>query len=176
MDTLKAISTRKSIRAFTDKEITLEQVRVLLEAMIASPSAGNRQPWRIYIIRDMKVKRKLTQGAGDQEFIMEAPVVFVVCRVPDESGARYRNRGSTFFSIQDTAAMTQNLLLAAHAMGLGACWVGAFNDSAIASAIDCPQGVLPVAIIPVGYPAESPAFRRRRSIDSITHFIPPESN
>ena len=176
MDTLKAISTRKSIRAFTDKEVPTEQIMTLLEAMIASPSAGNRQPWRIYVVRDAKVKQKLSVGAGDQEFIMDAPVVFVVCRVPDESGVRYRDRGRTFYSIQDTAAMTQNLLLAAHAMGLGACWVGAFNDSAIASSLDCPQGVLPVAIIPVGHPAESPPMRRRRAIDSIAHFIPPESN
>ena len=176
MDTLKAITTRKSIRAFTDKEVTTEQILTLLEAMIASPSAGNRQPWRVYVVRDSKIKQKLTSGAGDQEFIWEAPVVFVVCRVPDESGARYRERGRTFYSIQDTAAMTQNLLLAAHAMGLGTCWVGAFNDRAIGRALDCPQGVLPVAIVPVGYPAESPSIRRRRSIDSIVQFIPPESN
>jgi nitroreductase len=174
MDVLEAITTRRSIRAFTEKDVSSDQVKVLLEAMIASPSAGNRQPWRIYVVRDEKVKQKLAIGAGDQDFIMEAPVVFVICRVPDESGTRYRNRGRTFYSIQDTAAMTQNLLLAAHALGLGACWVGAFNDSAIIAALECASGVLPVAIVPVGFPAESPKRRARRSIDSVVLFIPPD--
>ncbi len=173
MDVLEAIATRRSIREFTNQELPTDQVFQLLDAMIASPSAGNKQPWRIYVIRDERVKRKLAIGAHDQDFVMEAPVVFVICRVPEESGAKYRNRGRTFYSIQDTAAMTQNLLLAAHALGLGACWVGAFNDSAIAGALECPPGVLPVAIVPVGYPAESPPRRQRRSIDSIVYFVPP---
>jgi len=176
MDTLKTITTRKSIRAYTNQDVSNEQICTLLKAMIASPSAGNRQPWRIYVVRDEKIQQKLASGAHDQEFIMEAPVVFVVCRVPDESGVRYQNRGRLFYSIQDTAAMTQNLLLAAHAVGLGSCWVGAFNDSAIATALDCPPEVLPVAIIPVGYPAESPGPRGRRSLDSVVHFLPPKSS
>jgi nitroreductase len=140
--------------------------------MIASPSAGNRQPWRIYVVRDESFKKKLAIGAYDQQFILKAPVVFVVCRVPDESGARYKTRGRELYSIQDTAAMTQNLLLAAHSMGLGGCWVGAFNDTAIAAAIDCPSGVFPVSIIPVGYPAESPQTRPRRPITSVVHYVP----
>ena len=173
---INAINGRKSIRAFKDQEISPEQISTLLNAMIASPSAGNMQPWRIYVVRDAKVKRNLAIGAHDQNFIEEAPVVFVICRVPDESGARYRSRGRDFYSIQDTAAMTQNLLLAAYALGLGSCWVGAFNDSAIAAAINCGQGELPVAIVPVGYPGESPQRRQRRSLDSVVHFIPSPSD
>jgi nitroreductase len=173
MDTIEALMTRCSIRKFTDLELTDDQIQDLLKVMVAAPSAGNRQPWRIYVVRDEKTKRKLTIGAGDQKFIEEAPVVFVICRVPEESGARYRNRGRDFYSIQDTAAMTQNLLIAAHAMGLGACWVGAFNDSAIVAAIDCPQGVLPVAIVPVGYPGVAPKLRGRRPLESMVSYIPP---
>jgi nitroreductase len=172
MDVMQAILTRTSIRAFTGKEVTDDQIQTLLKAMVASPSAGNRQPWRIYVVRDPSIKEKLAIGAHDQTFITEAPIVFVVCRVPDESGARYRNRGRDFYSIQDTAAMTQNLLLAAHSMGLGGCWVGAFNDSAIGAALECPSGVLPVSIIPLGYPAESPRTRPRRPITTVVHFIP----
>ncbi|MFX0168742.1 MAG: nitroreductase family protein [Candidatus Hodarchaeota archaeon] len=172
MEAIEAISTRRSIRNFTDLELTDEQIHDLLKIMVAAPSAGNKQPWRIYVVRDTKVKRKLAIGAGDQEFINEAPVVFVVCRVPEESGIRYGNRGRNFYSIQDTAAMTQNLLIAAHAMGLGACWVGAFNDSAVVAAIECPQGILPVAIIPVGYPKVLGSLRGRRPLDSVVTFIP----
>lgn len=176
LDILEAISNRRSIRAFTDQEVSNDQVMYLLKAMIMSPSAGNQQPWRIYVIRDAKVKEKLALGAYGQAFIKKAPVVFVICRVPEESGARYKDRGRNLYSIQDTAAMTQTLLLATHALQLGACWVGAFNDSAIATALDCAPGVFPVAIVPVGYPAESPPSGSRRAIDSIVHFIPPISD
>ncbi len=173
MDTLEAIQTRKSIRAFTNQDLTDDQITTLLKAMIAAPSAGNKQPWRIYVVRDEIIKRKLAIGANEQHFIKEAPVIFVVCRVPEESGVRYRNRGRNFYSIQDTAAMTQNLLIAATAMGLGTCWVGAFNESAIMTALECPQGILPVSIVPVGFPAQSKPPSSRRSLQSIVQFIPP---
>ncbi len=88
MDALEKIKTRKSIRAFTNQEVSKDQVKTLLNAMIASPSAGNRQPWRIYVVRDETVKKNLASGAYNQEFITEASVVFVVCRIPEESGAR----------------------------------------------------------------------------------------
>ena len=171
MDTLEAIFTRTSIRAFTDDPVTDDLVDRLLKAMIAAPSGGNRQPWRIFVVRNPEVKRQLARGAGDQEFVAEAPVVFVVCRVPDESGQRYGSRGRDLYSIQDTAAMTQNLLLAAHAIELGGCWVGAFKEAAIAKALNTPLSVIPVAIIPVGKPATPRKERGRRPLDQVVHFL-----
>jgi nitroreductase len=171
LDTLEAIFTRTSIRAFTDDPVTDDLVDTLLKAMIAAPSGGNRQPWRIFVIRNPDVKHQLARGAGDQEFVAEAPVVFVVCRVPDESGQRYGSRGRNLYSIQDTAAMTQNLLLAAHAIGLGGCWVGAFKEEAIATAINTPASVIPVAIIPIGKPATPRKERGRKSLDQVVHFL-----
>lgn len=171
MDTLEAIFTRTSIRDFTTDPVSDEQVETLLKAMIAAPSGGNKQPWRIFVIRNPDIKHQLATGAGDQEFVAEAPVVFVVCRVPDESGERYGNRGRNLYSIQDTAAMTQNLLLAAHAMGLGGCWVGAFKEAAIATAINTPLSVIPVAIIPIGKPATPKKPRGRRPVDQVVQFL-----
>lgn len=171
MDTLEAIMTRTSVRAFTDDPVTEDLVDRLLKAMIAAPSGGNRQPWRIFVVRNPDIKHQLARGAGDQEFVAEAPVVFVVCRVPDESGQRYGSRGRDLYSIQDTAAMTQNLLLAAHAIGLGGCWVGAFQEAAIAKALNTPISVIPVAIIPVGKPAKPRKIRSRRPLDQVVHFL-----
>jgi len=171
VDTLEAILTRTSVRAFTDDPVTDDLVDTLLKAMIAAPSGGNKQPWRIFVVRNLDIKRQLARGAGDQEFVAEAPVVFVVCRVPDESGQRYGSRGRNLYSIQDTAAMTQNLLLAAHAIGLGGCWVGAFKEEEIATAINTPASVIPVAIIPIGKPANPRNVRGRKSLDQVVHFI-----
>ncbi len=171
MDALEAIITRTSIRNFTSDPVSDEQIETLLKAMIAAPSGGNKQPWRIFVIRNTTIKHQLAKGAGNQDFVAKAPVVFVVCRVPDESGERYGNRGRNLYSIQDTAAMTQNLLLAAHAIGLGGCWVGAFKEAAIAMAINTPISVIPVAIIPIGKPAIPRTPRGRRPLDQIVQFL-----
>ncbi|NIP67456.1 nitroreductase family protein, partial [Candidatus Bathyarchaeota archaeon] len=101
-------------------------------------------------------KRSLSQAALNQTFIEEAPVVIVVCVDKDRSGWRYGRRGTDLYCLQDTAAATQNLLLAAHALGFGACWVGAFREEKVKEILKTPDRVRPVAIVPVGHPAEKP--------------------
>ena len=163
------IKERRSIRAFSDRQISDEDVEVLVEAACWAPSAGNRQPWEFVVVRDEKNKRRLVEAAHGQSFIAEAPVVFVVCADPGRSAARYGRRGAELYCLQDTAAAVQNLLLTATANGLGACWVGAFDEEKAAEIVAAPKGVRPVAIIPVGYPAESPPPRPRRSLSEVTH-------
>lgn len=172
MDAIEAILTRSSTRSFTTQALSDDQIETLLKVMVAAPSAGNMQPWRIMVVKDSEVKSKLVSGALGQSFIAKAPVVFVICRVPDESSRRYGDRGRNFYSIQDTAAMAENLLVAANAMGLGGCWIGAFQDEEVARAIDCPDGVYPVAIIPIGYPKGTPRKPSRRSLKDIVRFLP----
>ena len=101
-------------------------------------------------------------AAAHQEFVAEAPVVIVVCAVPGESARRYGERGRSLYSLQDTAAATQNILLAAAELGLGSCWVGAFEERAAATALGLPPAWRPVALVPVGHPLETAAARERR--------------
>jgi nitroreductase len=173
MDAIEALLTRKMVRGFTQQPVTDDQIDTLLKVMVAAPSGGNRQPWRIIVVQDPKVKEALTAGAFGQQFIAQAPVVFVVLRVPGESEARYGGRGRDLYSFQDTAAMVENLLVAAHAMGLAACWVGAFTDDAIARAVKCPAGAFPAAVIPLGYPSKTSTKPARRPMDEVVQFIPP---
>jgi nitroreductase len=172
LEAVDAILARRSTRSFTPQSLSDEQIDTLLKTMVAAPSAGNLQPWRIVVVRDTEVKQMLAIGALGQNFIAKAPVVFVICRVPEESSWRYGDRGRNLYSIQDTAAMAENLLITATSMGLGGCWVGAFRDAEVAAAIDCPNGVYPVAIIPIGYPKGSPKARGRRSLKDIVRFLP----
>ena len=173
MDAIEALLTRRMVRSFTQQPLTDDQIDTLLKVMVAAPSGGNRQPWRILVVQDQKVKEALTAAAFGQQFITQAPVVFVVSRVPSESEARYGARGRDLYSFQDTAAMVENLLVAAHAMGLAACWVGAFTDEAVAKAIKCPSGIFPVAVIPVGYAARTGTKPDRRALSEVVQFIPP---
>jgi len=157
-----AIRERRSVRAFTDREITDEKAELLVEAACLAPSAGNLQPWEFVAVRDPGVKRKLVDAAHGQSFIFTAPVVFVVCAIPRRSASGYGRRGRELYCLQDTAAAVQNLLLTARANGLGSCWVGAFDERRAGEALGLPKGVRPVAIVPVGYPAERPSRRPRR--------------
>ena len=170
MDVLEAIKGRRSIRAFKSQAVSTEMVERLIDAARWAPSAGNIQPWEFIIVRNPEIKRNLAKAALNQSFIEEAPVVIVVCADEIRSSQGYGFRGKTLYCIQDTAAATQNIHLAAYSLGLGTCWVGAFNEEEARKILEIPQGVRPVAIIPVGYPAEKPPARNRRPLNQIIHY------
>ena len=162
------IRERRSVRAFTAQDVSDEEAETLVEAACLAPSAGNLQPWEFVVVKDPGVKRRLVDAAHGQSFISKAPVVFVVCAVPGRSASGYGSRGRELYCLQDTAAAVQNLLLTATANGLGSCWIGAFDEGRAADALGLPEGIRPVAIVPVGYPAESPRQRPRRLVKQVT--------
>ena len=168
MELSEAIKGRRSIRAYKKQTVSEEVVEKLIDAASWAPSAGNIQPWKFVIARKPAAKKELAQAAN-QAFIEEASVVIVVCANEARSSMGYGVRGKTLYCIQDTAAATQNILLTAHSLGLGTCWIGAFNENEAKKAINAPEEIRPVAIIPVGYANEVPMQRRRRPLSQITH-------
>ena len=162
---------RFSCRSFTPEPVPAEALDALLEAARWAPSAGNLQPWRFLVVHAEAVRRRLAAAAHDQAFVVEAPVTIVVCAVADESAPRYGARGRTLYCLQDTAAAIENLLLAATAHGLGSCWVGAFDEQAVARALELDPAWRPVAMVPIGRPAEQPTGRRRRPVDDVVRVI-----
>ncbi|RLC82219.1 MAG: nitroreductase family protein [Chloroflexi bacterium] len=172
MEFWEVIEQRRSVRKFTSEDVPSEIVRKILHAAIRAPSAGNLQPWHFIVVRNPKVKRGLVSAAWGQGFIAEAPVVIVVCAEPGRSARRYGSRGSDLYCIQDAAAATEHILLAATALGYGGCWVGAFDEGAAASVLNLPRHLRPVAIIPIGKPASEPGARTgRRPLEEVTSFI-----
>ncbi len=173
MDFWQTVQARQSVRAFDqERDVPSETVTRLLEAAIRAPSAGNCQPWRFFVVRNEEIKRDLARAALDQWFVSTAPVVIVVCADPERSARRYGNRGRHLYSLQDTAAATENLLLAAAAAGLGACWVGAFDEEEVARALDLDPLLRPVAILPIGYPAKDLGARaERRPLGAVIELI-----
>lgn len=169
MDVFEAIKTRRSVRNFTDQPVSEKEVKKLLDAAVRAPSAGNIQPWEFIVVRKPEVKHELSKAALDQKFIEQAPVVIVVCADPAKSALRYGSRGINLYCLQDTAAAAQNILLAAHALGLCTCWVGAFNEEIAREVLQIPEPVRPVAIIPVGHAVRSPTERSRKALLDVTH-------
>jgi nitroreductase len=159
------------VRSFDQaRDVPPETVTKLIEAAVRAPSAGNCQPWHFCVVREQETKRALAQAALNQWFLSEAPIVVVACTDPERSAARYGDRGRYLYSVQDTAAATQNLLLAAVASGLSACWVGAFDEEAASRALDLPAHLRPVAIVPIGHPVgrPQPGTDRRPVQDVVT--------
>lgn len=166
---LAAIKGRRSIRSFKQQSVPQELVDELLEAAILAPSAGNIQPWEFILVTKQELKEALVKAALDQQFIAEAPIVIVVCADETRSSQRYGSRGRTLYSLQDTAAAIQNIHLTAHSMGLGTCWIGAFNEDDTRAVLQISEGVRPVAIIPLGYPNEKPSPGSRRPAAEVVH-------
>lgn len=170
MDVFEAILGRRSIRRFRDEPLEEGQLEKLLDAARWAPSAGNVQPWRFTVVTNDGVKKQLAADSYGQMFVAEAPVVVGVLAVLEESARRYGDRGRCLYSLQDTAAAVQNILLAAFGMGLGTCWVGAFDDKAVAETLECRTGEIPVALIPVGRPAAE-GRSSRRGLDEVVRYI-----
>jgi len=173
VDFWQAVQARQSVRAFDqERDVPSKMVTKLLEAAIRAPSAGNCQPWGFFVVRNEDTKKDLARAALDQWFLSEAPVVIVVCADPERSARRYGDRGRQLYSLQDTAAATENLLLAVAASGLGACWVGAFDEEAAAQALDLDPRLRPVALVPIGYPAKHPSGHSERlPLGSVVNLI-----
>jgi len=167
---LEAIKERRSIRAYAAKEVSEEDVERLIEAARWAPSAGNIQPWAFVVVKEVETKRKLSYATLNQTFIQKAPVVIVVCADVTRSSRIYGSRGEKLYSLQDTAAATENILLAAQELGLATCWLGAFRENEVAKAVKAPRNLRPVAMVAVGYPAERPATPQKRSVNEIVHY------
>ena len=170
LDVFDAIRNRRSIRVYGRDPVADECVSKLIDAARMAPSAGNIQPREFIVVRKSYSKNRLSAAALNQKSILESDVVIVVCANEIRSHSGYGTRGTNLYCIQDTAAAIQNLLLAAHALGLGACWVGAFQEEKVKDVVRAPKGMRPVAMIPVGYPAEKPETGFRRPLSDLVHY------
>jgi nitroreductase len=169
MDVFEAIKGRRSIRKFKEDPVDEEVLRKIIEAGVWAPSAGNLQSWEVVVVKKIETKEKLSAAAYLREFLAEAPLILVLCANQHVCGSSYNDRGSELYCIQDAACAGQNILLAAHAMGLGACWVGAFDEDLVVRTLQIPPGLRPVALIPIGYPDENPLPPPREDLDEFIH-------
>lgn len=142
------IRARRSIRKYTGEPVTREEIQALLEAAMAAPSASNRQSWEFVVVQDAALRQQLADTHQWAYMAADAPVVFVV--LGDE--------GTSDHWVEDTSAATQNLLLAATALGLGGVWVGIYpraeREAHVRAALGIPEGKRVLCIVPVGRPAE----------------------
>ena len=149
---LENIHSRKSVRQYTSEPVSQEDIETLLRAAMAAPSAVNFQPWRFVVLSEREQLDALTEHLPYAKMITQAPLAIVVC-----GETLWMGGSENPFWAQDCSAATQNLLLAAEAIGLGAVWTAAYPDAerckAISEALSLPSTVQPLCVVPIGHPA-----------------------
>jgi nitroreductase len=157
---LHFIFERRSIRVYSPGEVPPEVITHLLEAAMAAPSAMTRDPWRFVVVREKETLGKMAGALPGGKMLVTAAAGIVVCGDIDTALDRQMS-----YLLQDCSAATENLLLAAHAFGLGACWVGVHpaEDSlkSIKQMLFLPSPIIPIAVIALGWPGEQPGARTR---------------
>ncbi len=147
--TLDVIKARRSIREFASHSVSDEQIRALVEAAMAAPSASDRRPWEFVVVREAAARQALSDVHAWSRMAVDAPVVIAVCGQP----------GASRHWVEDCAAATTNLLLAAAALDLGAVWIALYPEAErqgrVRQILCIPDHVEPFCLVPVGYPAQT---------------------
>ena len=161
MDLFDTIRERRSIRSYVDREVEEEALGQVLEAGRLAPSAGNRQEWKFVVVRDPALREQLSEAARGQRFVAEAPVVIAACSADHD---HVMTCGHASFLI-DVAIAVDHMTLAARALGLGTCWVGAFDQHKVRSILGIPDSVQIVQLLPLGYPTDWPEAKSRKDLE-----------
>ena len=166
MDLAEAIKKRRSIRKYLTRKVENDKLDRVLEAARLAPSAKNLQEWRFVVVRDEGRRKRLAEAAKGQTFVGEAPVVIAACATVTDY---VMTCGQLTYPI-DLAIALEHMVLAAAAEGLGTCWIGAFYEEEVKKILNIPPEVRVVALLPLGYPDESPHPRPRKEIGEIVAF------
>ena len=163
MEVSTAISQRYSVRAYKATDVDEDKLKKILEAARLSPSASNRQDWKFIVVKNKETKKKLAKAAFGQAFIGEAPIVIVACGTESKS---VMGCGQPTHTV-DVSIACAFMIIQAYELGLGTCWIGAFEQDEAKKILSIPDHVRIVAMTPVGYPDEPASKKLRKSLNQI---------
>ncbi len=163
MDVFEAVTQRKSIRKYKDKEIEKEKLIKVLESARIAPSASNRQEWKFIVVKDENTRSRLVSAAHYQKFVGQAPVTIVACSTESE---RIMPCGQHAYTV-DLSIAVSFMMLEATELGLGTCWLGAFDEEAVKEILGIPSDIRVPAMFTLGYADENPVARPRKALNDI---------
>ena len=163
MDVSKAIEVRRSIRKYKDTVVEDDKLNKILESARISPSAANRQEWKFVVVKDKDTRIKLVDPCMGQKFVGEAPVLIAACSTESE---RIMPCGQYAYTVDLSIALSF-MILQATELGLGTCWLGAYNEKMVKNILDIPEDIRVVGMITLGYPDEKPGPRPRKTIKEV---------
>ncbi|HPH96398.1 MAG TPA: nitroreductase family protein [Anaerolineaceae bacterium] len=174
---MKEISERRSIRKYENRPIEPEKIALLLESARLAPSGNNAQPFHLIVITDEAVRAKVAEISHNQQWMRQAPL-FIACvadlraRITDCEGTLVDENSPEMDVkrvIRDTAIAAEHIVLQAEHLGLGTCWIGWFIQAEIKALLNIPQDKFVVTVLTVGYPAEHPSPRPRKTLEELVH-------
>ncbi len=166
MDFHSLIKKRYSVRAYRSDPVEKEKLEQVLEAARLAPTASNRQPFRIVVVRT-EGRQEEMRRLYDRDWFVEPPILICVCAVKSEA---WVSRGGMNYVYVDVAIVMDHIILAATDLGLGTCWIGAFDKDEAREAFNLPDDLEPVVMTPLGYSADQPEPRERRSIEELVRY------
>jgi nitroreductase len=166
MDFRELINTRYSVRAYKSEPVEDEKLQQVLDAARLAPTAANRQPFQLIVIHTAGREAELRR-IYKAEWFCKAPLVICACAVPSRAWSRMDDKN---YSDVDVTIAMDHLILAATELGLGTCWIAAFNPSATREVLGLPEDVEPVAFTPLGYPADQPGAKRRKPLSELVRY------
>ena len=169
MDTLECIRTRRSVRKYKERPVEWELIANILDAGRLAPCAGNIQNWKFILVREEETRKKVSDACLQQRWMEKAPVHIIIVAEPEKAQRFYGTRGERLYTIQNCAAVVENMLLAANAQGLGACWVGAFDEDALRRIFNLPEDAIAHAVIAIGYADEKPIMPPKNRLEHVTY-------
>jgi SagB-type dehydrogenase family enzyme len=156
MEVFDAIRTRRSIRKYKDKQVPWDNIVTIMQAGKYAPCAGNLQNWKFIHVKSDAKRKAIAKACLQQNWMEQAPIYIVVVAEPEKAERYYGTRGARLYTIQACAAAMENMLLTAHSLGLGACWVGAFDEDEIWRILNLPEEKTVQGVITIGYSDEDP--------------------
>lgn len=169
-DILDVIKARRSITKYLPKQVEWEYISRMVDAARHAPSCGNLQNWRFIVVTDLGKRKAIAEAALQQYWMATAPVHIIVCAESEKAERYYGIRGERLYTIQNCAAAVENMLLEAQSVGLGTCWIGAFDEDMLKRTLRMEEFARPQSIVTVGYPAEIPPKPPKFALNEITYF------
>lgn len=166
MEVSEAMSERRSIRKFFPKPIETELIGALMAAGSKAPSVGDLQPWRFIVVTKAKQLQAVADSCPYERWLYQVPLVVVICSLHTKADAFYPGKGKQWAD-HSCAAAAQNMLLAAVDLGLGGCWVSAFENEKLKESLHIPGGIEPEILLAFGYPDEEPQAKRTEPFDAL---------
>ena len=166
MNVIECIRARRSVRSYEDRGVEEEKLRQVLEAGRLAPSANNRQHWKFVVVRDPERRRRLIGAAKGQSFVGEAPVLIVACATSSDHIMPCGHPSH----LVNVAIAIDHMTLAARELGLGTCWIGAFDQDAVRGVLGIPKSVEVIELLPLGYPTSWPSARSRKPLEDVTNY------
>jgi nitroreductase len=167
MEFYEVISNRRSIRAYKKDPVEDSKLSRILNAARLAPTAANRQPYSLIVVKDKETRQRL-KDAYSQKWFFTAPVIVCACAVPDD--AWKRNDGKGYVDV-DVAIAMDHLILAASAEGLGTCWIAAFKPEVVREVLNIPDNMEPLVLTPLGYPETIPEPTFRKPLEEMVREI-----